>query len=161
DHAWLFDEHPGLDISIDVEIGEPMIVIADRTATARLTVVGSRGRGAVRSVLLGSVSRGVLNNAPGAVMIVPRKSSCSSEGRVPVMTDTVPFGAADREFGVLVGFDGSEPARSAVQWAALAALGTGSALTVVTVYRLPPMMYTGEPAVLVAPEARADRDRAH
>jgi nucleotide-binding universal stress UspA family protein len=75
DHAWLFDEHPDLDISIDVEIGEPMIVIADRTATARLTVVGSRGRGAVRSVLLGSVSRGVLNNAQGAVMIVPRKSS--------------------------------------------------------------------------------------
>ena len=75
DHAWLFDEHPNLDISIDIEIGEPMIVIADRTATARLTVVGSRGRGAVRSVLLGSVSRGVLNNAQGAVMIVPRKSS--------------------------------------------------------------------------------------
>ena len=77
------------------------------------------------------------------------------------MTDTVPFASADREFGVLVGFDGSEPARSAVQWAALAALGSGSALTVVTVYRLPPMMYTGEPAVLVSPEARADRDRAH
>ena len=74
DHAWLFDDHPNLDISIDVEIGEPMDVIADRTATARLTVVGSRGRGAVRSALLGSVSRGVLNNAQGAVMIVPRKS---------------------------------------------------------------------------------------
>src|SRR5699024_10595951 len=77
------------------------------------------------------------------------------------MTDTVPFGSADREFGVLVGFDGSEPARSAVQWAALAALGTGSALTVVTVYRLPPMMYTGVPACRGAPEGRADRARAH
>src|SRR5699024_6601820 len=29
------------------------------------------------------------------------------------------------------------------------------------VLRLPPMTYTGEPAVLVAPEARAHRDRAH
>src|SRR5699024_289939 len=77
------------------------------------------------------------------------------------MNGTVPFASPDRDFGVLTGFDGSEPARSAVQWAALAALGSGSALTVVTVYRLPPMMYTGEPAVLVAPEARADRDRAH
>src|SRR5699024_6307442 len=74
DHAWLFDEHPNLDISIDVEIGEPMDVIADRTATAQLTVVGSRGRGAVRSALLGSVSRGVLSNAHGAVMTVPRKA---------------------------------------------------------------------------------------
>lgn len=73
-HAWLFDEHPNLDISIDVEIGQPMDVISDRTATAALTVVGSRGRGAVRSALLGSVSRGVLNFAQGAVMIVPPQS---------------------------------------------------------------------------------------
>ncbi|WP_298416924.1 universal stress protein [Brevibacterium sp.] len=76
------------------------------------------------------------------------------------MNGTVPFASADRDFGVLVGFDGSEPARSALHWAAVAALSSGSALTVVTVYRLPPMMYTGEPAVLVTPEARADRDRA-
>src|SRR5699024_5178892 len=78
----------------------------------------------------------------------------------PVMNDTVPFDSADRDFGFLVGFDGSEPARSALTWAAINALASGSTLTVVTVYRLPPMMYTGEPAVLVAPEARADRDRA-
>src|SRR5690625_2658136 len=76
------------------------------------------------------------------------------------MNGTVPFASADRDFGVLTGFDGSEPARSALHWAAVAALSGGSALTVVTVYRLPPMMYTGEPAVLVTPEARADRDRA-
>jgi nucleotide-binding universal stress UspA family protein len=76
------------------------------------------------------------------------------------MTDTDPFASADRDFGVLVGFDGSGPARSALNWAAVEALSSGSALTVVTVYRLPPMMYTGEPAILVAPEARADRDRA-
>src|SRR5699024_11260959 len=43
---------------------------------------------------------------------------------------------------------------------AVTALASGSTLTVVSVYRPPPMMYTGEPAVLVAPEARADRDRA-
>src|SRR5699024_2992140 len=77
------------------------------------------------------------------------------------MNGTVPFASADRDAGVLVGFDGSEPARSALRWAAVAAQSRGSALTVVTVYRLPPTMYTGEPAVLVAPEARADRDRAH
>ncbi|MDN6302898.1 MAG: universal stress protein [Brachybacterium sp.] len=77
------------------------------------------------------------------------------------MNGTVPFASADRDAGVLVGFDGSEPARSALRWAAVAAQSSGSALTVVTVYRLPPMMYTGEPAVLVSPEARAERDRAN
>lgn len=62
DHYRLFDEHPNLDISIDVEIGQAVDVISDRTATARLTVVDSRGRGEERSTLLGSVSRGVLNS---------------------------------------------------------------------------------------------------
>ncbi|MDN5586341.1 MAG: universal stress protein [Brevibacterium sp.] len=74
DFSWLFDDHPDLDISIDVEIGHPEDVISDWTAKAALTVVGNRGRGAVRSALLGSVSRGVLNTARGPVMIVPRQS---------------------------------------------------------------------------------------
>lgn len=74
DFSWLFDDHPNLDISIDVEIGHPEDVISDWTAKAALTVVGNRGRGAVRSALLGSVSRGVLNTARGPVMIVPRQS---------------------------------------------------------------------------------------
>jgi nucleotide-binding universal stress UspA family protein len=71
EHSWLRDDHPNLDISIDVEISQPVDAISDRTSTAQLTVVGSRGRGAVRSALLGSVSRGVLNRAQGPVMIVP------------------------------------------------------------------------------------------
>lgn len=42
------------------------------------------------------------------------------------MTDTVPFDSADRDFGVLVGFDGSESARSARDWAAAEALTSSS-----------------------------------
>ena len=49
------------------------------------------------------------------------------------MNGTVPFASADRDAGVQVGFDGSEPARSALRWAAVAAQSSGSALTVVTV----------------------------
>ncbi|WP_209324997.1 universal stress protein [Brevibacterium renqingii] len=76
------------------------------------------------------------------------------------MNDTIAFDSADRDFGVLVGFDGSDHARSALHFAAAEALSSGAALTVATVYRLPPMMYTGEPAILVTAEARAERDRA-
>lgn len=76
------------------------------------------------------------------------------------MNDTIAFDSADRDFGVLVGFDGSDHARSALHFAAAEALSSGAALTVVTVYRLSPMMYTGEPAILVTAEARAERDRA-
>jgi nucleotide-binding universal stress UspA family protein len=74
DHSWLFEDHPNLEISINVESGQAIDAITDRTTTAQLTVVGSRGRGAVRSALLGSVSRGVLNRAQGPVMIVPPRS---------------------------------------------------------------------------------------
>ena len=73
-HSWMYDEHSNLDISIDVVIGDAVDVISDWSATAQLTVVGTRGRGAVRSALLGSVSRGVLNGAQGPVMIVPHQS---------------------------------------------------------------------------------------
>jgi nucleotide-binding universal stress UspA family protein len=40
------------------------------SATADLVVVGSRGLGAVRRLLLGSVSEKVLQHAPCSVMIV-------------------------------------------------------------------------------------------
>jgi nucleotide-binding universal stress UspA family protein len=74
EHSWLYDDHPTLDIAIDVESGQPIDVISDQTADAQLTVVDSRGRGAVRSAPLGSVSRDVRNNAQDPVMMVPRQA---------------------------------------------------------------------------------------
>ena len=76
------------------------------------------------------------------------------------MNDRDPFASSGRDLGVLVGVDGSAHARLALHFAAVNALSSNTALTVVAVYRLPPMMCTGEPAILVTPEARAERDRA-
>ncbi|MGH2929938.1 MAG: universal stress protein [Solirubrobacteraceae bacterium] len=52
--------------------GRPAERILERRGSDRhdLVVMGSRGRGDVRSVLLGSVSHKVLNAGPGAVLIV-------------------------------------------------------------------------------------------
>ncbi|HLT66299.1 MAG TPA: universal stress protein [Microbacterium sp.] len=62
---------PGLEVTAVVEVGSPQTLLAQRTRSSQLTVLGTRGRGAVASVLLGSVSRSVLFHAEGPVMIVP------------------------------------------------------------------------------------------
>jgi len=64
-------QFPELPITTSVPVGDPKSTIVETTGRAQLTVLGTRGRGAVKSALLGSVSRGVLNHAAGPVMVVP------------------------------------------------------------------------------------------
>jgi nucleotide-binding universal stress UspA family protein len=56
-----------------LQLGDPverLAEVADEQEAAML-VVGSRGRGALRSALLGSVSAGLLAKAPCPVVVVP------------------------------------------------------------------------------------------
>lgn len=64
-------QYPDLKVSTAVTLGDPTEILIDVTKTVSLTVLGTRGRGPVRSALMGSVSRGVLHHAEGPVMIVP------------------------------------------------------------------------------------------
>jgi len=48
----------------------PMLCERAKELDADVVVVGSRGRGAIRRVLLGSVSSYVVNNAPCAVLVI-------------------------------------------------------------------------------------------
>lgn len=62
---------PGLDVNAHVAIGRPANVITE-TATrlhADLIVMGSRGRGTIRSMLLGSVAAEVGHDAPCPVLV--------------------------------------------------------------------------------------------
>lgn len=52
--------------------GEPAEVLAEQTRELGLLVMGSRGYGPLRRVLLGSVSAALLDAARCPVMIVPR-----------------------------------------------------------------------------------------
>ena len=54
--------------------GHPVSVLSAAAEEARLLVVGSHGRGSIRSLVLGSVSHGVLHHASGAVAVVRQSS---------------------------------------------------------------------------------------
>lgn len=69
--AWLQSEFPELEISAHVVDGVPVDVLVEESRTARLTVVGTRGRGGFAGALLGSTSHGVIAHAKGPVMVVP------------------------------------------------------------------------------------------
>lgn len=69
--ATLAEQFPDLTVTTSVPVGDPTETLVEISARAQLTVMGTRGRGRIRSALLGSVSRGVLNHAEGPVMVVP------------------------------------------------------------------------------------------
>lgn len=62
----------GVEAAGEVVEGDPEHVLAQAAEQADLLVLGSRGYGPVRSVLLGSVSSHLVREAPCAVMVVPR-----------------------------------------------------------------------------------------
>jgi nucleotide-binding universal stress UspA family protein len=59
-------------LETSVEMGDPGVVLCEQASAlgADVVVVGSRGRGAIRRALLGSVSSYVVHNAPCPVLVV-------------------------------------------------------------------------------------------
>ncbi len=64
-------EDADTDVEVVVMAAEPDELLLEHAADAALLVVGSRGRGSVRSALLGSVSKRAANHSPCPVVIVP------------------------------------------------------------------------------------------
>jgi nucleotide-binding universal stress UspA family protein len=102
-----------------VREGAPARELLELARGSDVVVVGSRGLGGFRGMLLGSVSRQVAAHAPCPVVVVP----AVGEERL-----------AGGE--IIVGVDGSAAARAALRWAGGLAQGTGGHVTALTAMSL-------------------------
>jgi nucleotide-binding universal stress UspA family protein len=100
------------DVRVRAAQGRPGAVLATSSRGAALLVVGRSGAGRLRS-LLGSTSSAALRSAPCPVAVVPAGAGLKTTGRV------------------VVGYDGSAPARRALDWAADEAASRAASLEVV------------------------------
>lgn len=91
--------HPGLEVHGVLRLTDPRIALMELSERAAMVVVGSRGRGPVRRLVLGSVS-----------VAVARHSSC------PVVLIRPHDRGAERH-GVLVGIDFTERSNPALEFA--------------------------------------------
>ena len=64
-------EYPDVPVDVEVVRRDPTSALLAGAAGAALVVVGTRGRGPARGAVFGSVSRAVVDRAPGAVAVVP------------------------------------------------------------------------------------------
>lgn len=89
---------PDVEVVGVTAVGDPRHVLADLSRAAHLVVVGSHGRGALRSLLLGSVSTSLLRIAESPVVICrPRAEDHAGRG-VVVAADGTPDSLPILEF---------------------------------------------------------------
>jgi nucleotide-binding universal stress UspA family protein len=99
--AALDQPHPP-DYRTEVLYAHPVDALVDASKDARMTVVGSHGKGAFGRLLLGSVSRGLVEHVHCPVAVVH-----TDEASTPI----------DPKAPVLLGIDGSPASEAATGWA--------------------------------------------
>ncbi|MFH8680751.1 universal stress protein [Streptomyces lydicus] len=69
------EKYPQVLVRQEVAVGSPAVKLAEAAADARCLVVGSRGVGGFRGMVLGSTSRSLSHMAPGPLVVVPRTAT--------------------------------------------------------------------------------------
>ena len=89
--------NPGLDVSVKVSLGSPASVLVEASTNADVVVVGSRGMGGFRGLLVGSVGVQVASNAACPAVVV-RKAAPSTASTVVVGVDGSELSLAGLDF---------------------------------------------------------------
>ena len=74
-------DYPELTVLRQVSAGSPRTALLEAAAGAQLLVIGSRGRGGLDDMSLGSVAHALLHHAPCPVAVVPASGTRSKESR--------------------------------------------------------------------------------
>ncbi|MDN5892517.1 MAG: universal stress protein [Nocardioides sp.] len=114
------EQDPTLEVVTVVRMVDPRTALVDASEAAEMIVVGSRGRGPVARLVLGSVSTALSGSAGCPVVVIGPRTDDEDQRR-----------------GVLVGVDGTESAPSAVEHAYQLASLRGLPLTVMHVFADP------------------------
>jgi nucleotide-binding universal stress UspA family protein len=72
--------HPGVPVTTRVDDCPAEVTLVDASSDAELVVVGTRGRGAFRGMLLGSVSHAVIHGATSPVAVVSAPDDDDGDG---------------------------------------------------------------------------------
>lgn len=90
---------PDVEVTTEFDVADPRQVLLDRSRTSAVMVVGSRGRGPVRSLLLGSTS-----------------VALARHGHCPVVVHRPTSGPGPRR-GIVLAVDGQRESQPALDWA--------------------------------------------
>ena len=131
----------------EVRFGHPAQQLVDTAGAEGLLVVGSRGRGSLRGVLLGSVGQQCAQHARGPVVVVRGQEPA---GDLPRSSD-----AAGR---IVVGVDGSAGSAAALRFAAEEARRRGGELHVVHAFVDTVSGYGGPPWAVPVTTLREQAD---
>jgi nucleotide-binding universal stress UspA family protein len=109
DHAR--DTAPGIDVRTELRTGQPSEELVTESEHARLVVVGSRGLGGFRSLLLGSVANALAAHAHCPVIVLRGRTVGApppEQGPIVVGADGTPAGADAVEFALATADRGAE-----------------------------------------------------